>query len=62
VEPIVLLLRLDRGVVFSIWMILLLLVPFSISLEIAAELVEPPSIMELWVVIFTTAEELAHAE
>ena len=63
VEPIVLLLRLDKGVVLSTWMILLLLAPFSISLEeIVAELVKPPSVMELWVVKFTTSEELEQAE
>ena len=62
VEPIVLL-RLDKGVVLSTWMILLLLAPFSISLvEIVAELVKPPSVMELWVVKFTTSEELEQAE
>ena len=62
--PIVLLLlRLDEGVVLSTWMILLLLAPFSISLvEIVAELVKPPSVMELWVVKFTTSEELEQAE
>ena len=63
VAPIVLLLlRLDEGVVLSTWMILLLLAPFSISLEIVAELVKPPSVMELWVVKFTTSEELEQAE
>ena len=39
------------------------LAPFSISLvEIVAELVKPPSAMELWVVKFTTSEELEQAE
>lgn len=61
-EPTVLL-RLDKGVVLSTRMILLLLAPFSISLvEIVAELVKPPSAMELWVVKFTTSEELEQAE
>ena len=62
VEPIVLLFRLDEGVVLSTWMILLLLAPFSISLEIVAELVKPPSVMGLWVVKFATSEELEQAE
>ena len=46
-EPIVLILRLDRGVVMSTCRILLLLVPFSTALEIAAELVKPSLVMEL---------------
>ena len=62
VEPTVIL-KLGKGVVLSTWMILLLLAPFSISLvEIVAELVKPPSVMELWVVKFTTSEELEQAE
>ena len=50
--------RLGRGVVISTWMIL---VPFSISLAIAAELVKPSSVMELWVVKVTNSDELEHA-
>ena len=61
-ELIELLLRIVRGVVLSTWMFLLLLVTFSASPDIAAELVKPPSVMELWVVKFTTSEELEHAE
>ena len=61
VEPTVIL-KLGKGVVLSTWMILLLLAPFSISLEIVAELVKPPSVMGLWVVKFTTSEELEQAE
>ena len=56
-----LILRLGRGVVMSTWLILLLLVPFSISLVIAAELVKPSSVMELWVVKVTNSDELEHA-
>ena len=59
VAPIVLLLlRLDEGVVLSTWMILLLLVTFSVLILKA----EPPSVMGLWMVKFTTFEELEQAE
>ena len=58
VEPIVLLLKLGKGVVLSTWMILLLLVTFSVLILKA----EPPSVMGLWMVKFTTFEELEQAE
>ena len=57
VEPTVIL-KLGKGVVLSTWMILLLLVTFSILILKA----EPPSVMGLWMVKFTTSEELEQAK
>ena len=58
-----LILRFDMGVVLFTWMILLLLVSLSELLVIAAELVNPPSVVELWVVkVTTSSDELEQAE